>query len=502
MSQALHSRKYLPIRKKLSRIIMTAVLFAIFLLSSAFITYEYFSQKQNIVNNFSTTIKIIASQSEAALVFSDIDGLQENLDSLQLNTDVVAGCLYDDTYQLMASFIKPKKGSDCPARPSINLSSFEKGQYFRSEPIIVDEEQKGLLFIQVSLNSLYKHLSTYVITMLIVAFVISIIVFAFSEFLQKVISGPLLLLKQTASEVSDTQDYSLRASKVTADEIGDLVDTFNSMLDTIKQQNDTIVEDAELLDQKVKERTAELDIANNELATSNQELESFSYSVSHDLRAPLRAINGFTQALDEDCGDQVDDIGRSYMQRIQAATQKMGDLIDTLLTLSRVTRKEIELGDIDFSSMADSISKQVREHYEGRKVDISVQPGITMSADAQLIEIVLNNLIENAWKYTGLESLGNIEMGSTSIQGTTVYFITDNGAGFDSRHSNDLFTPFKRLHSPSQFDGTGIGLATVARIIHRHHGEIWATSELNGGAQFYFTINAPRPNPAASANRQ
>ncbi|MBV1920114.1 MAG: HAMP domain-containing protein [Pseudomonadales bacterium] len=494
MSEATHNVRYLPIRKKLSRIIMTAVLFAILLLSSVFITYEYLSQKRNIVNNFSTTIKIIASQSEAALLFSDTSVLQENLDSLQLNTDVVAGCLYDDTYQLMASFIKQRKGSECPPHPATNLSSFENGQYIRSEPIIVDEEQKGLLFIQVSLKSLYKHLSTYVITMLIVAFIISMVIFKFSEFLQKIISSPLLLLKQTANEISDTQDYSLRATKVTADEIGDLVDTFNSMLDTIKQQNDTIVEDAELLDQKVKERTAELAIANNELATSNQELESFSYSVSHDLRAPLRAINGFTQALEEDCSEQVDDIGRSYMKRILAATQKMGGLINTLLSLSRVTRKEIELCDIDISVMAKSISDGLREHHQERKVEISIQPNITLSADSQLIEIALDNLIENAWKYTGQQLLAKIEFGSTAIQGTTVYFIKDNGAGFDNKYSDDLFTPFKRLHTTDQFDGTGIGLATVARIIHRHQGDIWATSEPDKGAQFYFTINAPQPN--------
>lgn len=490
----------LPIRKKLMLMIMTAVFFAVLLLSSVFITYEYLAGKRSMEREFSATSKIVASQSEAALLFMDIEGLQENLDSLQLNEDIITGCIYDGTNQLLASLVKQGRGQACPTELHPPINQFHQGSYSLSEPVVVDNETAGHLYMQVSLARLYQQLTTYILTMLIVAVAISIAVYLLSEILQKFISSPLLLLKDTANRVSKTQDYTLRADKISADEIGELVDTFNSMLDTIKRQNDRIKEDAELLEQKVKDRTAELAVANNELAVSNKELgvankelEAFSYSVSHDLRAPLRAVDGYTNALREDYGDQLDEMAHSFMDRACTASQKMSDLIGTLLTLSRVSRKELEPDTVNLSTLAQAISRELQESEPERKVSLTIQTDIIASADAQLLEVVLNNLIGNAWKYTGYEAHPEITVGCDSIDGSTVYYVKDNGAGFDKKYADDLFVAFKRLHATDQFEGTGIGLATVARIVHRHHGDIWATSVLGQGACFYFTLNQPRP---------
>lgn len=490
----------LPIRQKLSLIVMAAVLFAVFSLSSVFIAYEYFAQKNSIAEEFSTSSKIIANQSQAAIAFSDIANLHENLDSLMLNQNVVASCLYNEEFELLASKTRQSKNHQCPDRPSVNAHFFDQDFYYRAEPITVDGERKGLLFVQVSLESLYHRLETYVITMFVFAALISIAVYFLSGILQKYISTPLLLLQHTASQVAKTHDYSLQATKVNSDEVGDLVDAFNSMLATIKQQNDKITEDADLLEQKIAERTGELAsansylaISNKELDVANKELEAFSYSVSHDLRSPLRAIDGFTKALQEDYGDQFDSMAENYMQRIRTASQKMGMLISTLLQLSRVSRKDLEPREIDFSAMCRKICDQLQSNEPNRQIEICIEPNISVYADIKLLEVALDNLIGNAWKYSIYETLAKIDIGCLREQDKTVYFVKDNGAGFDKQYAHDLFTAFKRLHSTDQFEGTGIGLATVSRIIHRHHGDIWATSTLDEGACFYFTLNDSSP---------
>lgn len=468
-------------------IIMTSALLAVVLLSSVFIVYEYISLRNSIIKEFSTTSKIIANRSHAALLFSDAATLQENVDSLKIHTDVEATCLYNEADDILAFFNKNlDKESKCPTHPSRNLNHFDEGYYQVSQPIVVDGEPMGLLYIRVSLQSLNGHLSTYVIATAVFSLLIILAVFIFSSFLQNFITTPLLLLKDTARQITKNKDYSLRATKESHDEIGDMVDTFNEMLSTLQKQNKTILDDAESLEMKVGERTKELAIA-------NQELEAFSYSVSHDLRSPLRAIDGFSKALLEDYGDELDHTAHDYLKRVRKASQKMGELISSLLQLSRVTRKELKDSHFDLSDMVMSITHQMQEQDPDRIIDVKIQPEMYILADRQLIEVALDNLLGNAWKYTQYETLPKIEVGYFVENGHTIYFVKDNGAGFDNKYARNLFTAFQRLHSPEQFEGTGIGLATVFRIIQRHHGDIWAKSVLNEGATFYFTLYDNRP---------
>lgn len=239
-----------------------------------------------------------------------------------------------------------------------------------------------------------------------------------------------------------------------------------------------------------------------ELAAANRELEAFAYSVSHDLRAPLRAIDGFSQALLEDYGNQLDPVGLDYLRRVRAAAQRMAELIDDLLKLSRVSRLPLQSADVNLSRLAEEIVAALRERQPERKVDVIIEPGLLARGDPGLLRTALENLIENAWKYTRHTEAARIEIGCTRTDVETVFHVRDNGVGFDMRYAENLFTPFHRMHPASEFEGTGIGLATVQRIIQRHGGRIWAQASPSQGASFFFTLGQWLVLPKAPNSEQ
>lgn len=220
----------------------------------------------------------------------------------------------------------------------------------------------------------------------------------------------------------------------------------------------------------------------------NKELEAFCYSVSHDLRAPLRGMDGFSQALLEDYGDKLDDTGKDYLQRVKRASQTMSMLIDDLLALSRVSRGEILRKKVDLSEMANSIAEELRQTAPDRDVTFKIAPELVHDCDKRLIRAAFDNLLGNAWKYTSKRERATIEVGVATHNGQKAFFVRDDGAGFDMAYTDKLFEPFTRLHTKAEFDGTGIGLATVQRIIHRHGGKIWAEGAVGKGATFFFTL--------------
>lgn len=236
------------------------------------------------------------------------------------------------------------------------------------------------------------------------------------------------------------------------------------------------------LEERVRLRTLELEVA-------NKELEAFSYSVSHDLRAPLRSIDGFSQILLDEYSDSVDDEGRDFLQRVRAASQHMGQLIDALLQLSRVSRSEMRRIPVDLSAMAHSIIGDLKNASPGRNVEWIVAEHMVARADPRLLQIALNNLLSNAWKFTSKVTEARIEFGAAEQDGKPVFFVRDNGAGFNMAYASKLFGAFQRLHTVHEFEGSGIGLATVQRIIRRHGGRVWGESVPGKGASFYFTID-------------
>jgi two-component system, sensor histidine kinase and response regulator len=241
----------------------------------------------------------------------------------------------------------------------------------------------------------------------------------------------------------------------------------------------------ETLEQRVLERTAELQSA-------NKELEAFSFSVSHDLRAPLRAMDGFSKALLDEYGAKLEPQAMDYLQRIRAAAQRMGQLIDDLLTLSRASRQEMCRETVNLSLVAQTVAADLREREPGRHVEFICEAGLMVVGDDHLLRVALENLLGNAWKFTGKEPVARVEFGAEHrAEGQIEFFVRDNGAGFDMAYVNKLFGPFQRLHAASQFPGSGIGLATVQRIIHRHGGQVRAEGVVGKGATFFFTLPSP-----------
>lgn len=235
------------------------------------------------------------------------------------------------------------------------------------------------------------------------------------------------------------------------------------------------------LEARVAARTAEL-------AALNRELESFSYTVSHDLRAPLRSIEGFGRLLEEDYADRIDDTGRDYILRMRRAAQRLALLIDDLLDMTRIDRAELRPEEIDLSALATDIFEELRQGAPQRKIGVSIETGLVARGDPQLLRIALQNLLDNAWKYSGKVEDARVGFGCERSEGECVFFVCDNGAGFDMAFADKLFTPFQRLHNPRDFEGTGVGLASVARVIKRHGGRIWADSSPGQGATFRFTL--------------
>ena len=236
------------------------------------------------------------------------------------------------------------------------------------------------------------------------------------------------------------------------------------------------------LEERVRRRTAELEAA-------NKELEAFSYSVSHDLRSPLRSIDGFSQAFLEDFGSAVPEEGREDLERVRRATQRMGRLIEDMLLLSRVTRREMHVQETDMTALAADVAAELARDDPQRDVQLSIEPGMTATGDPQLLRIVLVNLLGNAWKFTSKHEQAHVSVGAVrDPEHGPAFFVRDDGAGFDAKYKEKLFVPFQRLHAQEEFPGTGIGLATIQRAVRRHGGDVWAEGEVDRGATFYFTI--------------
>jgi signal transduction histidine kinase len=233
---------------------------------------------------------------------------------------------------------------------------------------------------------------------------------------------------------------------------------------------------------------ARLQNNSTQLAAANKELESFSYSVSHDLRAPLRALSGFSQILEDDYAAQLEQEAKDYLERIRLASQQMGQLIDDLLRLSQLARAQLSLAEVNLTDLAHRIGAELRERYTEHPPAFQVEDGLLVHGDAHLLQAMLTNLLDNAWKYSSKTPNPQVEFGKTKENGKSAYFVRDNGAGFDMAYANKLFGAFQRLHSANEFEGTGIGLATVQRIVNRHGGKIWVEAAVGKGATFYFTL--------------
>lgn len=479
-----------PIRKKLTAILLTIAAMVLLLTSAAFITSEILTFRAMTRSNLATLGRVLAANSTAALAFANEPDAREILGALKFEPHVVAAALYDARGTLFASYVTAAAASGTPPpRPIVDGYRFEGRHLVGAEPVAeAGGARLGTLALYSDTGVIAEALRISGAIAAGVALLALLTAWVLGGKLQQRISGPILSLAATATAVADRHDYSVRAPEAGRDELGLLTGAFNHMLGRIQDQESALQRYATQLEERVAERTRELEARNADLVAANAELDAFAYSVSHDLRAPLRSIDGFSQVLLEDYGAKLDEAGHESLRRVRAASQRMGHLIDDLLKLARLTRSEIRAEPVDLSAVAEAVVADLRVGAPDRHVEVVIAPGATAVGDARLLRILLDNLLSNAWKYTSRRADARIEFGKQDRNGQKAYYVRDNGAGFDMRYADKLFGLFQRLHTSSEFEGLGIGLATARRIVNRHGGQIWADAVVGGGATFFFTL--------------
>lgn len=472
---------------KLTLMNMLASGSALLLACLSFLAYDQVTFRQGLLRTLSAQAQIVASNSVSALLFNDPQAASSTLAALNSSPNIAAAAILTAERQPFATYDRDH-GNIIPNAPSlrddqVEVYTLKRRHAILFRKILSEGKPVGFVYIRADLSEIDERLWRYIFISAAVLLVSLIFAVLVSSRFRKSVAEPLIALAKTAQKISREKDYGVRVTgnEERDDELGALMDSFDEMLGEIQQRDSALQRAHNELEERVSDRT-------RELVTSNQELEAFSYSVSHDLRAPLRSIDGFSQVLMEDYADKIDAQGIETLQRVRAATQRMSVLIDDMLNLSRVSRSEMNKEDFDLSAVARSIAEQLQTCDPGRSGEFVIKSNLRVTGDLHLLRVALENLLGNAWKYTSRHDHARIEFGRCERHGQPVYFVRDNGAGFDPQYASRLFEAFQRLHSAAEFPGTGVGLATVERIVRRHGGEIWAESAVEKGATFYFTL--------------
>jgi len=474
------------IAKRLTRMNMLVSATVLLLACTGFVAYDLATFQATLVRNLSIQAQVAGSNSVSALTFDDPSAAERTLSAFHLAPNIVSACIYGPDGKAFATY-RRDSSARIPSNPQIVAGEEENHWREHDDLMLVHEivfqgQRAGFVFIQSDEQNLIermKHYFTIALAVLVLSLIVALLL---SHFARRSIAEPVAQLARVARTVSQEKNYAIRAVREKAEgELAELVETFNEMLEQIEERDHSLRTAHNELERRVEQRTGEL-------AAANKELESFSYSVSHDLRSPLRSIDGFSQALLDDYGDTLDTVSHEHLKRIRAATQKMGLLIDDLLNLSKVTRSPMQREAVDLSSMAQSVAAELAKQDGQRQIEWVIESNVQAHGDSRLLQIVLDNLFGNAWKYTSKHQSARIEFGLKRQNGSSAYFVKDDGAGFDPEYSARLFGAFQRLHGAAEFPGTGIGLATVQRIVLRHGGRVWAEGAVEQGATFYFTL--------------
>jgi signal transduction histidine kinase len=503
-----------PLRQSISRRILAVklatTLVAVLLAIAAMLAYDLRLYHQSWINDVNTQAELLGQMTAPALSFDDARVAKENLALLRYRPSILAAAIYDARGRVFATFAQEGQG-EFPRLPEGDGVRVDGKVLVIFKRIINDREILGTVYVRAEYQ-LFERLLGYLGIAAVVTALAMAVAYFFSRWVHRVLVRPILAITQLATDVSERRDYSLRAEKLTNDEIGLLAESFNGMLAEIERATRELqasnqeaareVAERRRAEQEILRLNAELETRvkerTTELQATNAELEAFCYSVSHDLRAPLRSIDGFSQALLEDFPQEVSEEAKRYLARIRASTQRMGQLIEDLLNLSKVSRGELARREVDVSELARQVVADLQSREPQRNVEVSVWDGMQANADPRLLRAALENLIGNAWKFSAKAEQPRIEIGFLRDSDEGTFFVRDNGAGFDMRYAEKLFGAFQRLHSAAEYQGTGIGLATVQRIVHRHGGRIWADAKPGKGAVFFFTLAAGAEAPSAA----
>jgi signal transduction histidine kinase len=482
-------------------VVLATTLVALLVTGVALVIYDLRAYREAGFNDLAAQAEIVGRASAPALAFDDPKAAGEYLRLLGAKPAISAAAIYSAKGKLFAGYTRRGLDLELPNLPEPDVKRVDGASLVIFKRIVENNEILGTVYMRADYQ-LIERLADYLGifgAVTVFSLLVGLAVFAW---LQRVLTGPLLNITGVTRQVVEKRDFSLRAAKTTQDEIGELADAVNHMLAEIGRRADALEQsnrfleremaerqhaDAELrrlneeLEQRVTERTSQLEAA-------NKELEGFSYSVSHDLRAPLRAVVGFSKMLIEDHAGQIDKEAHRKLGVIQSEAQRMGMLIDDLLAFSRLGRKEMSSSDIDMTALARSTYEGLQAQHEGVAPEFRVDSLPRTRGDRVLLGQVWANLLSNALKFSAKRDKPLIEVNAVTDDKEHIYFVRDNGAGFDPRYRSKLFGVFQRLHNASEFPGTGVGLALVQRIVARHGGRVWADGKPCEGATFYFSL--------------
>ena len=472
---------------KLTRINLLMSGTALVLAYLSFLAYDLYTLRNNLIRTVTAEARIVGENSVAALMFDDQQSADATLSALQSSPQIQWAAIVRPDGKVFARYVRnaanpPELGTELA--PTQKVGEWQRGQgILLASRIEFQGKPMGEVYLLAETSDLAQDAMEFGLIsagILLLCFLVAILL---TSAIRRLLTEPLSSLAETAQAVSRERDYSVRArTPRSGDELAALVQSFNEMLEQIQERDRALEASRVELEERVRERTAELTAA-------NRELEAFTYSVAHDLRGPLQQINNIGFLL-EQAEDQFPTMPqtRALIDKLSSGTKRMSMLIEDLLNLSRASSAPLHRTPIDLSSMAEEILTALKAENGDRQVAIRVEKGAHAIADEGLVHVVLENLLRNAWKYTSKTPAAEICFGHKEEAGEPVFFVLDNGAGFNPQYADRLFKPFQRLHSQSEFPGTGIGLATAYRIITRHGGRIWAKGKANAGAEFYFTL--------------
>jgi signal transduction histidine kinase len=476
------------IRQKLTWMNMLVSGAALLLACTAFAAYELADFRQTMVNGLSIQAQIIGANSASALLFNDPESARNTLSGLKAAPNIVSASIYAPSGSGFATWSRDGDETVPPLSPlaagQTQSSSFEANDLVLVSAIEFQGKRIGTVRIRSDLREVNDRLLRYAGIVAAVLLMSLFAAFVFSSIFQKATARPIVQLAETARIVSREKKYSIRAATTrNTDEIAVLIEAFNEMLGQIQERDTALQSARDELELRVVRRTAQLEVV-------NRELESFTYSVAHDLRAPLRHIQGFADALTEECSGQLDETARGFLARIIDSTRRMDQLINDLLGLAQVGRQEVRVRVTELKPLVEDVVRDLNLESRGRNIQWKIGELPVIECDPGLIKLVFQNLLSNAVKYSRPRNPAVIEVGQTTVEGEQIIYVRDNGTGFNMKYAHKLFGVFERLHRREDFEGTGVGLATVQRIVHKHGGRIWAEAAVDQGATFFLALPA------------